>query len=94
MRDRLRKRPVVVSHREIVTSAPSGYAAVARRDGVEVDGLEHRKLPVFSYQFHPEAGTEFAVRAGIDEHRLTARLREDSRRLLAAFRRVVLHSAA
>ena len=45
--------------------------------------------PVFSFQFHPEAGDEFAGRAGIEPALLDPRVRADSRRLLDAFQRVV-----
>jgi GMP synthase-like glutamine amidotransferase len=81
---------VVVSHREVVRRAPPGYRVVARRTGVDVDGLEHETRPVFSYQFHPEAREEFADRAGIDRALLDDRLHDDSEALLAAFRNVVL----
>jgi len=59
-RHRLR---VVVSHREEVRRPPAGYRVVARRGPIAVDGLEHETLPVFSFQFHPEAGEEFATHA-------------------------------
>lgn len=81
---------VVVSHCEEIKRAPGGYRVVARRGPIALDGLEHAALPIFSFQFHPEAGEEFAVRAGIAVGLLTARVREDSRRLLAAFRDLVL----
>lgn len=77
---------VVVSHREQVRSCPAGFRITARREGVAVDGLEHESRPVYSYQFHPEAGSEFAGRAGIRSELLDDRLNEDSRRLLGAFR--------
>ena len=81
---------VVVSHREEVKRLPRGFRSVARRRGVAIDGMEHDTLPVFSFQFHPEAGEEFAGRAGLDLREIDDRLREDSRRLLGAFRRRVL----
>ena len=77
---------VVVSHREEVKRLPRGFRPVARRRGVAVDGMEHDDLPVFSFQFHPEAGEEFAGHAGLDLREIDDRLREDSRKLLAAFR--------
>jgi len=76
---------VVVSHREIVVGRPPGFAVTARRRGVEIDGLEHESLPVFSFQFHPEAREEFAARCGIPVGSLDDRLRADSVRLIDAF---------
>jgi len=76
---------VVVSHREAVVETPENYLVTASRPGVQVDGLEHESLPVFSYQFHPEAREEFAGRAGIDESEIDDRLRADSRLVLDAF---------
>jgi GMP synthase-like glutamine amidotransferase len=81
---------VVVSHCEEVKHAPRDYHVVARRGRIEVDGLEHRVLPVFSYQFHPEAREEFAVHAGFDPALVGPAVREDSQRLLGAFRQKVL----
>jgi hypothetical protein len=54
---------------------------------VAVDGLEHRRLPVTSFQFHPEAADEFAGRQGLPVEAVDARLIEDSDRVLEAFRR-------
>ncbi len=78
---------VVVSHRETVVEAPSGYRVTATRPGVPYDGLEHETLEIFSYQFHPEAREEFAERSGIAVAKIDARLRADSRRVLDGFRR-------
>jgi GMP synthase-like glutamine amidotransferase len=83
---------VVVSHREEVTRAPDGYRVVARREGVDIDGLEHVSRPIFSFQFHPEAREEFAEHAGLDAALVDGRVRADSRRLLGAFRARVLES--
>ncbi|NIV58294.1 MAG: hypothetical protein GWN48_23435 [Actinobacteria bacterium] len=79
---------VVVSHREEVKSCPSGFRVVARRDGVEIDGLEHESRPLFSYQFHPEAREDFASASGIELSEIDDRLRRDSRTVLDAFARV------
>ena len=54
------------------------------------DGLEHETLPIFSFQFHPEARDDFARHAGIDPAAIDDRVREDSRRLLDAFQRQAL----
>lgn len=76
---------VVVSHREVLVDVPSGYRVTASRPGVPIDGLEHGSLPIFSYQFHPEAREDFAARSGIPSHEIDDRLRRDSRRILDAF---------
>jgi GMP synthase-like glutamine amidotransferase len=77
---------VVVSHREEVKECPATFRVVADRGSIAVDGLEHGRLPLFSFQFHPEAREEFAGHAGIRESLIDSRVREDNRRLLAAFR--------
>jgi len=76
---------VVVSHREQVEQVPDGYRVTARRPGAPIDGLEHDELPLFSFQFHPEAREEFARRAGVREELIDPRLREDGRRVLSGF---------
>jgi GMP synthase-like glutamine amidotransferase len=76
---------VVTSHREEVKEVPPGFQVTARRDRVPIDGLEHATLPLFSFQFHPEARDEFARRSGIDPDLVDGRVRADGRRLLQAF---------
>jgi len=85
---------VVVSHREEVRGVPRSFRLVARRPGVAADGIEHDRLRVFSFQFHPEAREEFAAHAGLEPGAIDARVREDSRKLLGAFRRQVLEARA
>jgi GMP synthase-like glutamine amidotransferase len=80
---------VVVSHREEVKQAPAGYRVVARRPRSSIDGLEHERLPIHTFQFHPEARTEFVRRAGLDASCVTERVRADGARLLRAFRDLV-----
>jgi GMP synthase (glutamine-hydrolysing) len=80
---------VVVSHREQVETCPAGFKVVAHRPDVAIDGLEHPELPVFSFQFHPEAGAEFVHHAGSPQAELDDAQRADSRRLLDAFKRTV-----
>jgi len=84
---------VVFSHREAVHVAAQGYRVVAARTPGALDGLEHADLPVFTYQFHPEARGEFAVRAGIDPREIDAPLIDGTRRWLAAFRAIVVRNA-
>jgi hypothetical protein len=52
--------------------------------------MEHHDLPIYSFQFHPEAGEEFASHVGLEPALLDDQVREDSRELLGAFRRIVL----
>jgi GMP synthase (glutamine-hydrolysing) len=79
----------IFSHREEVSIAPSSYRTVAWREAGDLDGIEHESLPIFSYQFHPEARDEFAVRAGIDPREIDDRVIADTRRLLSGFRVLV-----
>jgi len=77
---------VVVSHGEEVKRRPTGFSVCASREGGAIDGLEHELLPVFSFQFHPEAREEFAEHAGIPTGRIDDHVRDDGQRLLGAFR--------
>ena len=83
---------VVASHSEAVLVPPPGFRVVARRGEMSglVDGLEHESLPVFSFQFHPEAGLEFALRRGLDPAEVDDRVRADGDRVLEAFRQLAL----
>jgi len=56
--------------------------------------LEHHSLPVFSFQFHPEAREEFLQAQGLDPSSLDDETRIDGDRLLEAFRREVALSLA
>jgi GMP synthase-like glutamine amidotransferase len=85
-----RRLRVVVSHREEVKRLPRNYRRTARRPGVTNDGMEHHDLPIYSFQFHPEAWEEFATHVGLDPALLDDQVREDSRTLLGAFRQIVL----
>ena len=81
----------LVSHNEAVVEIPPGYRVVASRDGVPVDGLEHRELPIFTFQFHPEARDVFAARRGLDLSLVDDRLGADGDALLGAFREWILY---
>ena len=50
---------VAVSHCETVTVVPPDMSVFATGPGVLTDGLQHRHLPIYSFQSHPEATREF-----------------------------------
>jgi GMP synthase (glutamine-hydrolysing) len=54
-----RSVPLVVTHREVVTTVPSGYRIVAATPTCAVEVMEHHTLPVYSFQAHPEATGAF-----------------------------------
>lgn len=56
---------LVVSHCEIVSKAPSSMREIARSDLFSLDALQHQTLPVFTFQPHPEATSEFLKDRGI-----------------------------
>ncbi len=57
---------LVVSHNEVVATVPADFAVIAHSDAVAVDGLAHRRLPIWSLQPHPEATTEFLMNHQIE----------------------------
>ncbi len=85
---------VVASHREHVTRPAPGYRVVARRAHVPADGLEHQRLPIFTFQFHPEARAGFLETRGLDPLRLTEEMIDRWDRLILAFHRVALSARA
>ncbi len=84
---------VVVSHNEEVKKVPPGYRVTARRPEVRVDGLEHERLPIFSYQFHPEARRDFLAERGVSLEDVEESVFQGMADLLFAFRRLVLERA-
>ena len=50
---------LMVSHNEAVTSVPIEMQVIARSDSVAIDGLAHKRLPIWSLQPHPEATLAF-----------------------------------
>lgn len=50
---------ICVSHCETVVEAPESMKVAAKSPEIAVDGLEHKDLPIFSFQSHPEAVKEF-----------------------------------
>jgi len=76
---------VVSSHCEEVKALPAGYRVTARRAGILVDGLEHERLPVFGFQFHPEARGDFLGSRGATPACVCAAAAADGDRLMRAF---------
>lgn len=56
---------MVVSHREVVTALPSGFAVLGQRDDCPVDALGHPTRPIWGFQPHPEATMAFVENNGI-----------------------------
>lgn len=85
-----RELHVVASHNEEVKTTPAGYRVVARRDCVELDGLEHERLPLFGYQFHPEARAGFLEARSLERSPLFASMVAETDALLRAFLQLAL----
>lgn len=51
--------PLVVSHREHVTTLPAELRVIATSTDCPVDGFRHVTLPIFGLQPHPEATPDF-----------------------------------
>lgn len=56
-----------VSHCEWVVTSPPEMEVIGRSEEVEIDALRHRKLPIWSFQSHPEAGKDFLGLRGGDQ---------------------------
>lgn len=63
-----------VRHNEIVSEAPESMSVVAKSSAVAVDGLKHKTLPIWSFQAHPEATSDFTGLPA--EHGSATRARE------------------
>jgi GMP synthase-like glutamine amidotransferase len=50
---------LIVSHGEHVVDVPSCMSVIASSDAIHVDGLAHTSLPIWSFQPHPEATSDF-----------------------------------
>ncbi len=81
----------VVSHEEVAMSAPPEYKVTAHRSGVNTDGLEHRSLPIFTTQFHPEAREAFARRQGITPEAITTEVKTDGDHLISSFLKMAIN---
>jgi GMP synthase (glutamine-hydrolysing) len=60
-----REGPLYASHREVVTSCPAGMSVIATRPAVPFDGFAHERLPIWTFQTHPEATPEFLANRGV-----------------------------
>jgi GMP synthase (glutamine-hydrolysing) len=82
---------VIISHREVVHTVPPELRIVGSRPGVPIDAIEHRHLPLFGVQYHPEARADFCRDHGLDFAPVAEQIRSDGNRLLEAFRDLVRH---
>jgi GMP synthase-like glutamine amidotransferase len=55
------KGPLVASHNEMITKLPSEFEVIAQSAECRIDGMAHTKLPIWSFQTHPEATKEFLI---------------------------------
>lgn len=53
------KGALMVSHNEAVTRVPPDMRVIAASDAVAIDGLSHKRLPIWTLQPHPEATLAF-----------------------------------
>ena len=60
------KGPLVASHNEMVTRMPPGFEVIATSPECSIDGMAHTKLPIWSFQTHPEATKEFLINRNIE----------------------------
>lgn len=58
--------PLVASHNEMVTRLPPGFEIIAASPECSNDGMAHTKLPLWSFQTHPEATKEFLINHNIE----------------------------
>lgn len=56
-----RQGSLVVSHREGVISPPADFKTVGTSQTVNIEALEHKSLPIWSFQSHPEACASFLL---------------------------------
>jgi len=50
---------VIVTHAEMVTRVPDDFSIIATSNIVTVEGIAHKRKPVYGFQFHPEATQQF-----------------------------------
>lgn len=56
---------LVVSHEEHVSICPPDMHVIATSDEIAIEGLEHRNLPIYSFQSHIEATAIFCQQCNI-----------------------------
>lgn len=52
---------VIVTHSEMVTQVPEDFSIIATSSVVRVEGIAHKRKPVYGFQFHPEATQQFLL---------------------------------
>jgi len=60
------KGPLVASHNEMISKVPPGFVIIASSPECSTDGMAHAKLPIWSFQTHPEATKEFLITHNIE----------------------------
>jgi len=56
--------PLFVSHNEVVVSCPEPMRIVGTSSEMAIEALAHKKLPIWTFQPHPEATPSFACEEG------------------------------
>lgn len=69
------KGEVFISHCETVTKVPDCLSVVGHSDVIPNEAFAHKKLPVWSFQCHPEATKGFLKNAGDHSDDAIARLK-------------------
>ena len=62
---------LIYSHQEGVISCPPNFQVSASSGMVEIEGLVHKNLPIWTFQPHVESSKEFADRLGISSQQFT-----------------------
>ncbi len=60
------KGKLVVSHREIVRDCPPDMEITGHSLLVQIETLRHRRLPVWTFESHPEATQGFLINNGLE----------------------------
>jgi GMP synthase-like glutamine amidotransferase len=56
---------LVVSHREAVVKIPEDFKPLGKSTFVQYEAMEHKYLPLWGFQSHPEAEVDFFAEQGI-----------------------------
>ena len=56
---------LIYSHREGVTRCPDNFEIAATSNMVNIEGLIHKALPIWTFQPHIEASKTFSKRIGL-----------------------------